>query len=113
MPRRWLITVKDCPQLTFLHWYVVRVRRVAPAGSAAMCVTLEHLAEDQAGRTHSVSLPLPVRPEGLTAEFLRTAGVEVAVGTKIDPTAAVGQMLSVRFQPDGDEYRAVEFRPPD
>lgn len=77
-----------------------------------LAVVLTHLAEDQAGRTVKLDLPLPVRPEGRTASFLRAAGLDVAVGNSLDPMDAKGAVVQARFDVGADGNGDVaEFRP--
>lgn len=112
MPRPWRIRVKLFPSLNPSRWYPMRVLRVKPAGPTAISVTLEHLAPDQAGRTHVISLPLPLHPEGLTTQFFASTGQNVAADEEIDPAATVSRTVSVHLEVEGDVVRAVAFRPP-
>ncbi len=62
----------------------------------------ELLGKEQDGRIEQVVLPLPARPSGRTARFLRACGVALHAGSEIDPQEVLGRKLVVRFETDGD-----------
>jgi len=116
MPRAWEISVEPYPEIDISRDYLVLVlsvkKRKSPRG---ISVVLQHLDTDQADRKHSIILPLPIRPSGLTAEFFQASGVEVAVGGKLAPRDATGATIKARFLPvnTGEGYKAVAFGPVD
>ena len=116
MPRAWEIPVEPYPEIDVSHDYLVSVLSVKKSKSPrGISVVLQHLDADQADRKHSIVLPLPIRPSGLTAEFFQACGMEVAVGGKLSPKDTVGTTIKVRFLPaeTGEGYKAVAFGPVD
>ena len=111
MPRHWQLEIQPWDPLDAKRWCrtrVVSVRRNAkPTG---ISVELENLESDQAGRRHSLIMPMP-RPEGLTAEFFRACGMEVAAGKTLTPKEAIGTVVKVRFAPTDtdDRCQAASF----
>ena len=74
---------------------------------------LRNLHPRQDGRVHEVSLPLPVRPGGITADFFRAVGQNVEVGRNIVLRDAVGKTVRIKFGPSADGHvGAVSFQPP-
>lgn len=57
-------------------------------------VRLRHLDGDQAGRTIDITLPLPIRPEGLTAEFAVSVGL---TPQDAEFPRAIGKVVCVVF----------------
>jgi len=112
MPRKWSFKIEDWPALA-AAFYLMKVLGVSKSKSpAGLLVEPEQLDKSQAGRRHTVSLPLPCRPEGLTAAFFRAAGLDVSIGT-VTPADAIGTILKARMEPapDGKGYQAVAFEP--
>ena len=112
MPQKWTLKIEGWPALP-VAFYLMKVLGISKSKSpAGLQVELEHLDKSQAGRRHTVSLPLPCRPEGLTAAFLKAAGLDVSIGT-VTPADAVGAILKIRLEPapDGKGYQAVAFEP--
>lgn len=110
-PKPWTVTVAAFMQLYEDMLYRLRVGGVCRNG-AGMEVTLVHLDADQAGRTHKVVLPLPVRPAGLTAEFFAACGFDASVGITITPGEAVNSIVGVRFKNvSGGEPKVAAFEP--
>jgi len=103
MPKLFSLTVEDYPGLRKDAWYRLRVISVkknrVPAG---LQVELEHIDESQAGRKHVITFPLPLRPGGPTAEFLRACGFDLAVGTEVQPQEAVGKTVLATFGETND-----------
>jgi hypothetical protein len=114
MPRKWEETVKPFEPLKENHRYLLQVSGVSKCSKAAICLTLEHVAgHSQAGRVHTLTLPLPIRPDGLTAEFFRAVGIQVQVDTKVAPKDAFGRQVYVKFSlAEGqNEPKVVTFEP--
>lgn len=100
MGRTWEETVEDFPSPVADRVYRALVREVQKERSLqGMRVVCEFLDEGQSGRIHAQLLPLPIRPAGLTASFLKAAGVEPLVGNKIAPRQTVGAIVGVRMAP--------------
>ena len=75
-------------------------------------IELRHLDHEQEGRVQKVILPLPVRPNGTTAEFFRAVGVDVAIAAEIRPDDAVGRVVLVCFGPplDSGSESSISFK---
>jgi len=102
MPRKWIIEVEPWPALDPERWYTVQVQSIhrikKPAG---LGTTLLYLDDEQSGRTQEVVLPLPVRPEGLTAQFFIACDMEVVSGQCIEPLKVLGCVVQARFKAGG------------
>jgi len=111
MPRSWTLKVEAWPALNRATFYPVKVLGVSK-DKPGLLVELGHFDKSQAGRRHSILLPLPCRPEGLTSSFLSAAGLDVSIGT-VTPADAIGTILKARMEPapDGEGYQAVAFEP--
>lgn len=99
MPRQWTETIADWPKLNGHETYpclIISIERLTDP--SRMRATLQHADNKQQGRTHVVDLPLPIRPDGLTASLIKAAGHEVAVGTKVKPMELTGKSVGVRFR---------------
>ena len=112
MPRPWTLTVAPYPDLTDAL-YAVRVKAIEKRDRATFAVHLAHTVAEQLGRTHTVALPLPIRPAGLAAQFFATCGFETHAGQEIQPSQAEGRILQARFErdPETGDYSVIEFRP--
>ena len=78
-----------------------------------LLVKLRNLHPRQDGRVHEVSLPLPVRPGGITADFMRAAGQNVGIGRTIPLRDTVGKAVRIKFGPSSDgRVEVVSFQPP-
>ena len=111
--RKLTLKIEDWPALP-IAFYLMKVLGISKSKSpAGLLVELEHLDKSQAGRRHTILLPLPCRPDGLTARFLIAAGLDVTIGSTVTPTDAVGATLRVRLEPepDGKGYQATAFEP--
>jgi hypothetical protein len=112
VPRKWLETVRPWPALDSCASYPLRVTRVEKcADPPALRVELEFTLAEQAGRRHSVLLPLPIRPAGLTCDFLRACGLDAAPGKTVAPRDALGKAVLARFAPsqDAGPWQVVGF----
>jgi len=111
--RKLTLKIEDWPALP-IAFYLMKVLGISKSKSpAGLLVELEHLDKSQAGRRHTILLPLPCRPDGLTARFLIAAGLDVSIDSVVTPADAVGATLRVRLEPapDGKGYQAVAFEP--
>ena len=111
--RKWQETIQPWKQLSVSMLYLCLVlevtRSTKPRG---IRVTIQHLGEPQAGRTHTFIIALPLRPEGLGADFFRACGLGIAVGGQVAPRDAIGVTIRVRFAPSEDgNYNPVTFKP--
>jgi hypothetical protein len=98
--RSFDLIVEDFPPRKADRSYRCAVLRVSKSKSpVGLLVVLEDRDADHLGQRTQVLLPVPVRPEGTTADFLRACGSEVAVGRSINPRSAVGVMVGVKFGP--------------
>ena len=114
MPRAWEVIVEPYPEMDAERDYLVSVLAIkkskAPRG---ISVVLEHVDGEQVGRKHSIILPLPIRPDGITGDFFRACGMAVAVGGRLTPRDAIGVAVNARFihaDPEED-CRVVAFSP--
>jgi hypothetical protein len=115
MPRKWLETVHPWPPLRPGTWYALRVTGIEKcADPPSLRVHLDFFDADQAGRSHTAVLLLPVRPAGLTAAFFQACGMETSPGNALAPHEAVGWAVRVQFGPATDDLPApiVAFSPP-
>lgn len=103
MGRQILLTVEGDAPLRDDIWYEVSVAKLSVLKRLQHAeVTIQHGKGEQEGRRHVVHLSLPIRHQGMTAEFFQACGFTVAQGTTIRPAEAVGKTLDVRFRLDGD-----------
>ena len=111
MSRFLELVVEDHPPLGTTP-YPMRVLSVRKAKSV-LTVSLEHLAEEQAGRQHETDLALPVRPGNPTARFFAALGFDTSAGSKIRPADAIGRELLVQFSSssEGEDPQPVAFHP--
>ena len=69
-----------------------------------------YLDSDQEGRELRVVLPLPPRPEGLTATYFRACGMAVAIGAQLLPRQTIGAVVAVRIlSRPGEDASVVAF----
>jgi len=111
--RKWQETIQPWKQLSLSTLYVCLVLEVVQSTKPrGIRVTIQHLDEPQAGRTHTFVIALPLRPEGLGVDFFRACGLDIAVGGHVTPRDANGATIRVRFAPSGDgSYDPVTFEP--
>ncbi len=111
MPRRKTntITIVDWPKLQEGRRYPAKVKSVKlQRVSKCLCVTLENLAPTQNGRIHSLSLPLPVRPNNSTCAFVSACGIDATnVGTTIDIDHLLNRVIGLR--PCNQETEEFKF----
>jgi len=97
-------------------WYLLRVAAIDRTGAPpAIRVHLAFLEDVQVGRTHVASLPVPVRPAGLAADFFLSCGVEVVAGGTVTPKAVVGKVVRAQFAPGAPAgaWQIVRFALPE
>ena len=115
MARKWFEIPQEYPDIIVGHLYSVRVIKVEKNRSPrGICITVQHLSQDQDGRRHSFILPLPIHPEGITAEFFRACGTEIVVGHKFAPQKdAMGAEINIAFTTGvtNDGLEPVAFKP--
>lgn len=98
------------PELVSNQPYLVRVQEIgAQMKKQMLLVRLVYLDREQDGRCQDIELPLPIRPAGRTAAFLRAAGVDVTVDVDIDPRSAIGRVMRARFQAPQDATRELSM----
>lgn len=113
MPRTWELQVEPWQKLIAGRAYSMRVLSVGKSKAAkGIRVILEHLDATQAGRKQEIVLPLPLHPDGITADFFRACGMQVATGDSISPKDVIGMTVNVRFAstPD-DKHQPTAFEP--
>jgi hypothetical protein len=99
MPRKWIETIHPYPPPTARQGYLLRVTGIDKCDEPpAIRVRLEFLHADQAGRTHIALLPLPIRPAGLTFEFIHACGL-AARGNTVAPKDALSKTIRAQFTP--------------
>ena len=111
--RKWLIRIKDYPQISSCRFYQVRITDVGHKRKPdSIEVTLQHLSTEQEGRCHRVDLPLPIRGiSSKAARLFAACGIEIAIGIEIEPRSVVGRVFEVRFcQNENGDYQPAEFR---
>ena len=112
--RKWTETVKKFPPLQRERSYRVRVIDVRKDNEAkSMEVTLGFLISDQLGRRIATLLNLPIRPDGLTADYFRSCHMEVKPQAKISPRDTINCEILVRFEKaaDGVDWQPIHFEP--
>jgi hypothetical protein len=114
MPRKWLETVHPWTPLQTGTWYALRVAGIEKcADPPSLRVQLEFLHADQAGRTHTAVLRLPIRPAGLTTDFVRACALEAAPGKAVAPQDTIGRTIQAQFEQNvtGEPEEVVHFGP--
>ena len=104
MPRKWTELIQAYLELKLGLGYDVRIVEVEKVTEPpSLKMALEFLADDQIGRTMTVVLPLPCRPDGLSG-LLSACGIDVVVGHRFAPRGLVGRSVRVFFKerPGGD-----------
>lgn len=112
--RKWIETVKPFPGLQQECPYNVRVVDIRKnTETKTMEVTLEFLEPDQLGRRITAHLSLPIRPDGLAAEYLRSCRIEVKPQVKISPCDTIGSEIVARFHETaaGAGWQPIHFEP--
>jgi len=112
--RKWQETVQSFPRLQRERPYTLRVIDVRKdVETKAMEVTLEFLEPDQCGRQIRVPLSLPIRPDGLTADYFRSCHMEVKPQAKISPRDTINCEIVTRFEKaaDGSNWQPIHFEP--
>jgi len=112
MPK-WAEIVKSFPQIRREHPYNVRVVEIRKnTETKTMELTLEFLGPDQLGRRITAHLSLPIRPNGLTADYFRSCRVEVKPRARISPRNTIGSEIVVRFEEAaGSDWQPIHFEP--
>ena len=101
MSRTIKLEVVDYAQVVAGRDYLIRVIEVKSKRKTLM-VRFCHVSEEQQGREHAQSFPLPVRPSGLTADLFRACGKEVNIGATLKPRELIGKCVNVKFRPSSD-----------
>jgi hypothetical protein len=107
------LTVSDYPEFALGKSHRALVLGAKANNKAKeLRIELRHLDHEQEGRVQKVILPLPVRPNGTTAEFFRAVGVDVAIAAEIRPDDAVGRVVLVCFGPplDSGSESSISFK---
>ena len=112
--KKWTLTVRAYPELKREQRYTVRVIDIRKdVTSNEIEVALEFLKSDQCGRRIKVPLRLPIRPDGLTAEYFRSCYIEVKSQAKISPRDTINSKIIARFEQtaDGISWQPIHFEP--
>lgn len=113
MPRGLRIRVQDFSRRRPKHDYAIRVMDVARSTQAgALLVRYQHEGDEQAGRCGEFNLPVPARPEGFTASFLRACGIEVTAGMEIEVGQVIHQVILARFDASDQPATFSRLKPP-
>ena len=103
MPRRDTIKIQPHPCLKKRKHYRVVVFHIEKMSKRRkLLVLLRHLDAVQVGREAEVLLPLPARPAGRTADFLRACGCVVKENFEIAMIELRGRQLKIVYD-DGDD----------
>jgi len=108
MPRKFKLKVIERPRPTPECYYLVRIIKAEKT-----MVTLEHLDQEQKGRTVKWVMDQPVYPDSLTAEYFRACGIEnITIGQNLIPEDTIGAVIIVKYAiaPDGNPY-PISFNP--
>ena len=112
--RTWIETVKPWQTIAPNQVFDVRVADIKKGTDRnSMAVSLEFLTGEQASRIITIALPLPIKPEGLTASFFQAAGCDVAPDARIAPQSVIDRCMKCRFRVDGESITAADFVPSD
>ncbi len=110
------VTVKIVPYgvLEIGKPYLAVVFHIEKKGrEKALLVRLRHLDSSQDGRVQEVSLPLPVLPNGRTAQFLGACGANLPGGRHVSIDEVLGKRVRMVFRAVEDDNEIVEFMPID
>lgn len=108
MARKATIKVADFPELKEEVMYRVVAFHIEKKRSS-LVVQLRNLDPQQEDREHRVELPLPPRPTGRTAQFLKACGQEVKVGAEVVLDDLVGKTLHVTFARECEDMKVASF----
>jgi len=109
--RKWTLKVNEFPALKD-KYYACKIISLGKSGKNAFHVTFELLSSNQTGRQISISLPLPVRPQGISISFFHSCGFTLKTEDHFDPKEAIGRTLQCLFSHRNTElYEAVSFKP--
>lgn len=108
--RKWTETVKPWPALAARHFYEAQVVNIRKTNKQIE-VTVRLLQEPMLGRIVSFLLPLPIRPAGITADFLGACDIPVTSGAQIRPRETMGKKLLIQFNESTGAIMARSFKP--
>jgi hypothetical protein len=110
--RKWTEIVKPYSELVKYKAYRTCIKNVARVDKTIE-VQLEFLDQPQQFRRLTIHLPLPIRPEGLTADYFTACGLEVVPEARIAPHETIGSVIVVTFDKtsDSSSYQPVNFKP--
>ena len=111
--RKWTEIVKPWPRLYSNRLYTVRVVSIGKQDDGkSMLLEVEFLKDQQKGRRLLDSLELPIRLQGLTANFFRACGQGVKLQARLSPMDTVGCTINVQLEKDtNDNWQIVKFKP--
>jgi hypothetical protein len=73
-------------------------------------VTVEFKGKQMQGRSLDFRLPLPIRPDGIAADFFRACGISVVSNMKVSPRDTMGKTLKARFEEEvNGKYQPLHF----
>lgn len=113
MPRPLMIRIMGPASRRRGMWYSLRLTDVARNHSPpGIRIEYRDTSPDQEGRTDSVILSTPVRPNTLGASLFQACSIDIHVGAEINATQIEGCVIQARFDPATNQ--PVEFKkPPD
>ncbi len=110
MPRPWIETVQPWPDLNSKRLYpclVSHVEKHRRPDRIVACIT--HIEEPNKGQIHRIELPLPIRPSGLTNQFVAACGFDASIANNVAPNDTEGKELLVRFTRTDAGFQPFSF----
>ena len=103
--------VKSWPALKSHQLYRVRIFNIEKLDEEReIQVTLEFLEKQMQGRHLDIRMSLPIRSDGVTADYFRACGIQVVPNMRITPRETIGKTLHVRFERTADDnYQVIYF----
>ena len=108
--RKWTETVHNWPPIKQDYFYKLKVTSIQKSRKTIR-LQLEFLDRQMAGRTLTVSLPLPVRPAGVTADFFCACGMPVTIGSEILPRSTINCVIRACFVRADEGYQLGSIKP--
>ena len=102
--RQWQEKILPWPDLKNGQSYPVQVSNIEKLPKEqTIRITVHFQGKQMRKRRLCFSLTLPIRPDGIAADFFGACGISVAANMKISPRQALGKVLHVQFEkgPDG------------
>lgn len=107
--RKWLETVKDWPKFKPGQYYLAEILKIKKQCKQIQ-VSLRFLEEEMRERTLTIHLPLPIRPEGVTADYFRACGLAVSPLVPICPNDTLGSQIRIQLKPSDTGWETQDFQ---